>query len=428
MPRQVRRGPVLPDATGAATPPSPPGEPGQPGPPPSHRHRGRRILLIAALAAVAAAVATAPIAVPKHHASRPGKVLVTPSVQAGYHVAPNGKGDCVRSACGSLDAAVAKAKAAKAGANATANATGASGAVVEVAAGQYPQQTINEGKNSAVAVVVQAERGAQVRLSGLTVDAAHVTVRGVTVKGPTRIGSTATGSGLDNVTTDQGSVFLGASGSFLTNSRVQPAVDADGVQIKAYGGKNPQGVTIDHTSIGPTHRGPRKVHVDCVQILGGSDIVIRHSRLFHCADQGIIAGSGASGTISGTIEVSYTQIQLCPQRTSDCDGYDAIEMRAPSVVFTHNTVIDGAAIFRVENSTVTSNYFDNLGICNGTFENNLYAKTSCRNLPPSNHRGEMAFVNRASEPPNLTPREAVMMSGAWIGAVPPANKAAGGGG
>ena len=418
MPRPVRRGPVLPDTSGSAAPPSPPSEPRQGGPPPPHRHRGRRIVLVAGLALVAAAVATAPIAVTKHHAPRPGKLLVTPSVHAGYHVAPNGKGDCVRSACGSLDVAVAKAKAAAA-------VTTAKGAVVSVAAGQYPQQTINEGKNSAIAVVVEAEGGAQVRLAGLTVNAAHVTVRGVTVNGPTRIGSTATGSGLDNVTTDQGSVFLGASGSFLTNSRVQPAVDADGVQIKAYEGKNPQGVTIDHTVIGPTHRGPRKVHVDCVQILGGSDIVIRHSRLFHCADQGIIAGSGATGTISGTIQVSYTQIQLCPTRTSDCDGYDAIEMRAPSVVFTHNTVIDGAAVFRVDSSTVTSNYFDNLGICNGTFENNLYAKTSCRTLPASNHRGEMAFVNRTSEPPDLTPREAVMMAGAWIGAVPPATKAGG---
>jgi hypothetical protein len=372
-------------------------------------------VLVAGLAVLGAAIASAVLAVPNRHPQPSiGKVLVTPNPHAAYHVAPGAKGNCASSACGSLDAAVAKVKADK-----------ADGAVVAVAAGHYPKQTINKGKNPSTAVVVQAERGATVRLDGLTIDAAHVTVRGVTVSGAIRVGTDATGSGLDNITTDKGSVFLAASGSFLTNSRVQPAVDADGVQINAYGGKNPKGLTIDHTQIGPTHRGPRKVHVDCVQILGGENIVIRHSQLFHCADQGIIAGSGATGKITGPIEVSYSQIQLCPQRTSDCDGYDAIEMRAPTVVFTHNTVVDGTAIFRVDDLTVKSSYFDNLGMCNGTFEGNLFAKTSCDNLNASNHRGQLQFVDAGASPPNLTPRKAVILSGAWVGALPPATKGSG---
>jgi hypothetical protein len=372
-------------------------------------------VLVAGLAVLGAAIASAVLAVPKSH-PRPsvGKVLVTPTPHAAYHVAPGAKGNCASSACGSLDTAVAKAKADR-----------ANGAVVAVAAGHYPKQTINKAKNQETAVVVQAERGGTVRLDGLTIDAAHVTVRGITVSGAIRVGTDATGSGLDNITTDKGSVFLAASGSFLTNSRVQPAVDADGVQIKAYGGKNPDGVTIDHTLIGPTHRGPRKVHVDCVQILGGSNIVIRHSQLFHCADQGIIAGSGATGKITGPIEVSYTQIQLCPQRTSDCDGYNAIEMRAPSVMFTHNTVIDGGAVFRVDNLTVTSSYFDQLKTCSGTIEDNLVDRTNCETLPASNRRGQLQFVDAGASPPNLTPRKPVTLSGAWVGAVPPATKGSG---
>jgi hypothetical protein len=212
-------------------------------------------------------------------------------------------------------------------------------------------------------------------------------------------------------------VLIGASHSFLRNSTVHPPVDSDGVQIKAYDGQNPDGVTVEHSVIGPTARGPKRVHVDCIQVLGGSNIVIRYDRLFRCADEGIIVGSGATGVVSGPIRVERTEIQLCPERTPACDGHDAIDITAPSVVFVHNTVIDGGTVFDAPDLIVAGNYFDNLKTCGGSLESNLVYKTNCSSLPSSNARGQLDFVNADAMPPDLTPRNAMVLpdSEKWVG-------------
>jgi hypothetical protein len=333
----------------------------------------------------------------------------TPARTARFLVSPTGTGDCVVSACSSINAAVARAK-----------ATQTSGAVVQLAAGSYIAQTISDTKLSntiAANIVVEPASGAIVSMPALTINAARVTVRDVTVTGPVRLESDATYSGVDSIVTQLGSVFMAASHSFLTNSAIRPDVDSDGIQIKAYGGQNPDGVTIEHDVVGPTHRGPKRAHVDCIQILGGSSISIRYDRLFHCADQGIIAGSGATGTISGSILVERNEIQLCPTRTDDCDGFDAISMVAPQVIFIHNTVIDGGTVFNVPDLTLAGNYIENLKTCAGTVESNLIGSTQCPDLPPSNQRGQLDFVDVTASPPNLTPTKAVVVasSGQWVG-------------
>jgi len=232
-----------------------------------------------------------------------------------------------------------------------------------------------------------------------------------------RLGTRATSSGLDGVTTHGGSVYMAASHSFVTNSVITPGTDSDGIQVKAYNGRNPDSVRIEHTTIGPTERGPKRAHVDCIQVLGVHDLAIRFNRLFHCASQGIIVGSGASGTVSGTLDVERNEIQLCPQRTYDCDGYDAVNMNAPRVVFVHNTVIDGGANFSVPDLTLAANYIENLKTCGGVVESNLIASTNCASLPTSNRRGSLSFVDATASPPNLTPRSPVVAPGAeqWVG-------------
>jgi hypothetical protein len=375
------------------------------------RGNGKRLFVLIAAVIVLGSSISAAILTSRHAQPPPsGKILITPPpAPAGYFVEPHGRGNCVTSPCGSINAAVAQARARH-----TANA------VVELATGEYPGQTISVPTNTASAetrVTVRSARGANVTMPSLAIEAPNVVVHRVTVTGPVRLTSTATGSGLEDITTDGGSVFIGASNSFIEGSRITPAVDADGIQIKAYDGKNPSGVRIEHTVVGPTHRGPKRTHVDCIQILAGSDIVIRYDTLFHCADQGIIVGSGASGTVSGTIDVQRTQIQLCPSRTSDCDGYNAIHIKAPKVVFVHNTVIDGGAVFDVPDLTLAANYFESLSTCSGTIEGNLIADTKCDALAASNRRGQLKFVAPDSSPPNLTPVKPVVLpdSKQWLG-------------
>ena len=341
---------------------------------------------------------------------QPAKTQPPPPKPTGrYLVSPNGHGDCVSAPCKTINAAVAKAK-----------ATRVDGAVVEVAGGSYGTQQIQEVKDPAArstTITVEPAAGASVTLQSVYLNAAAVTMRGFTVTGPIKLYTTAVGSGIDKVTTRGGSVFLGSSHSFVTNSSITPPTDADGIQLKAYSGKNPTDVRIEHNAIGPTHRGPKHVHVDCIQVLGGSDVAIRYNKLFHCADEGIIIGSGASGTVSGTVTIERNDVQLCPTRTADCDGFDVISIRAPRVIFVHNTVIDGGTVFDVADLTVAANYIENLKTCTGVIESNLLGTTQCTGLPASNKRGQLQFVDVNASPPNLTPRDAPAVPGLskWLG-------------
>jgi hypothetical protein len=255
-------------------------------------------------------------------------------------------------------------------------------------------------------------------LASITVNSAHTTIRNIVFAGTAKTGSTAAYSGFDHISTQHGSAMLASSHSFLTNSAIVPSVDSDGIQIKAYGGQNPQDVTIAHNVVGPTHRGPKRAHVDCLQILGGGDLTIRYNRLFHCADQGIIVGSGASGTVSGKIDIEQNEIQLCPQHTADCDGFNAISIKAPLVVFVHNTVIDGATVFTVGDLTVAGNYIENLTTCGGRIRSNQIGSTRCA-LSTDNTVRSQDFVNRQASPPNLTPVRTVVLSGAAEWSAPP---------
>jgi len=326
-----------------------------------------------------------------------------------YFVAPDGHGDCVSAACNTINAAVAKAKSQR-----------ASGAIIELAAGRYGAQRVDEVKDSearSTVLTVQPAKGAEVTVQSVLLNAANVTLRSLSIDGSVKLSTLAVNSGLDHVITHRGTVFLGSSHSFVMASAITPPTDSAGIQIKAYAGRNPTDIKIEGNTIGPTHRGPKRVHVDCIQILGGSDIVIRYNKLFHCADEGIIAGSGASGTVSGTITVERNDIQLCPTRTADCDGFNAIIMKAPHVMFVHNTVIDGGTVFEVTDLTVAANYIENLKSCSGVVESNLIGSTQCADLPASNERGRLNFVNVDATPPNLTPRTVPSVPGLskWVG-------------
>ncbi len=374
---------------------------------PMWRRRSTRLAALAVLVIVAVVVTllSRGNSKPKPAKSQPPP----PTSTAQYQVGTDGHGDCVSSPCKSINAAVAKAKAQR-----------VNGALIQLAAGDYGKQQIDEVKDPAAratTVTVEPADGADVTLQSVLLNASNVTLRGLTVSGPVKLNTTAAGSGVDQLTTHNGSMFVASSHSFVTGSWITPAPDADGIQIKAYSGKNPVGVRIEHNTIGPTHRGPKKAHVDCIQILGGSEIVIRYNKLFHCADEGIIAGSGASGTISGTITVERNDVQLCPTRTEDCDGHDAISVRAPRVVFVHNTVIDGGTVFNVEDLTVAANYIENLKTCDGAIESNLIAGTQCTGLPASNVRGRLQFVDVSASPPNLTPLTTPSVPGLskWVG-------------
>jgi hypothetical protein len=372
------------------------------------RSRRSRLFIIVVAAALGSGVVVIATTLTKSHRAAPRAEQVFRPSSDLYRIAPDGKGDCVAQACRTIDSAVARAK-----------ADHAAGAVIELAAGSYDSQTISDRSKTPTLkrnIVVEPMPGASVEIGSIDLNSSNVTLHKLVVTGSIRLGTGAVASGLDDVRTRAGTVYLGASRSFVTNSFITPATDSDGIQVKAYKGANPDGVRIEGTTIGPTHRGPKRGHVDCIQILGGKDVTVRYNRLFHCASQGIISSVGASGRISGTIDVERNEIELCPERTYDCDGHNAVNMTAPRVIFVHNTVIDGGATFKVPDLTVAANYIENLKSCTGVIEANLIASTDCKNLPAGNLHGELTFADVGASPPDLTPSLSVLLPGGdrWV--------------
>ncbi|MDQ1486407.1 MAG: hypothetical protein QOJ62_2100 [Actinomycetota bacterium] len=373
---------------------------------PTDRRRGRRRVIAAACIALLAAGAAIAWIVDRHSTHTAPQPSTLPRLPA-YEIAPGAHGDCVYLPCGSLQTAIARVALDQ-----------ADGATVRIAAGQYGAQKMQHTVGTDAFkhnVVFEPAAGAQVTFDSISVNTAHVTLKGLVVTGGFKILTAAVYSGFEQLTTQHGSAMLAASHSFLRNSTIVPPVDADGIQIKAYSGHDPEGITIENNVVGPTHRGPKRAHVDCLQILGGSDITVRYNRLFHCADQGIIVGSGATGTVGGKLDIERNEVQLCPQRTDDCDGFNAISIHAPSVVFVHNTVIDGGTVFDVTDLTIAGNYIESLKTCTGRIEANVITSTRCT-LAAGNRIGPQDFVNRQASPPNLTPVAAAVLPGAaqWV--------------
>lgn len=306
-------------------------------------------------------------------------------------VAPGASGDCsVKAPCGSIGAAFARAS---------------SGQVIEMAAGRYGQQDVEARPESALfseAVIVRPAPGATVEVSGMEVFAQHLKVTGLYASGSLFIRPGAHHSGFEDMVTDGGTILVTAADNVVVRgNRVVPETDSDGIQIKGLHGVNPHNLLVEGNVVGPARRGPGRGHVDCIQLLGGEDVIIRGNVTFQCGTQSLIAGAGAGGTLPGPMLVENNVFHLCTVRTLDCDGYNAVNVNLPNLTFRHNTVVAGGAVFNdVRGLDVQANYFESLKTCAGEVQANLYAASAC-SPDASNLKGEATFIETHAEPPDL---------------------------
>lgn len=300
------------------------------------------------------------------------------------------------------------------------------GGHVLVEAGSYPGQEIvgppdaepagGADPKQPVVLIRPVDAEAEVTVKGMTVGQPGVMVSSMRSEGSIMLREHATSSGFDQIIVDGGGAFInGTTRGFLRNSEVVPLPDKDALQIKAYNGAQPTRLVIEGNTFGPTSRGPERGHVDCIQILGGSELIIRDNTLFHCASQGLLVGSGAGGTVGSDNRFEDNLIQLCPERTETCDGHHAVAIYdGQDAVFVNNTVLDGGTVFESPDATVTGNIFSLLKICdNGTFEYNLAITSRCE-LGETNVVDTPEWVNGEQSPPD--PRLATDSPG--VGMVP----------
>lgn len=286
------------------------------------------------------------------------------------------------------------------------------GGHVLVNAGSYPGQEVVSPPNTEPAggsdpkeptvLIRPVDAEAEVTVEGMTIEQPGVMVSSMRSEGSIMLREHATSSGFDQIIVDGGGAFInGTTRGFLRNSEVVPLPDKDALQIKAFNGSQPTRLVIEGNTFGPTSRGPERGHVDCIQVLGGSELIIRDNTLFHCASQGLLVGSGAGGTVGPDNRFEDNLIQLCPERTETCDGHHAVAIYdGEDAVFVNNTVLDGGTVFESPGATVTGNIFSLLKICdNGTFRYNLVITSRC-SLGDTNVVDIPAWVHGGQSPPD----------------------------
>ncbi len=267
--------------------------------------------------------------------------------------------------------------------------------------GRYPALTVPQATAGSAAppLTIAGSDPATVSLEGIDVSRAHTYVDSLSLHGAGYLHSSATGSGLSRVKVEQGTVYLTAPDSYLTASSVTPAVDADGVQIKANDGVSPDGVLVQNTSIGPTSRGPKRAHVDCIQVMAGTGVQILNSMLFRCASQGVLVKSDAGGTVGPGLVLRNNVIQLCPERSDACDGVSAVRINEPGVTVSNNTILDGGLAFADPSTQVVGNAIAYLSDCGPAVTDNLIGDSGCT-PSASNTIGQVKVADALSEPPD----------------------------
>ena len=223
-----------------------------------------------------------------------------------------------------------------------------SGDVVSVAAGSYPNQVI--GRSAAADswssnVVFEPAKGAEVTIDTIDSHSANLTFRGFTVPGMVYLRPTAHQNRVEHNSIGQAYV-TGADGTAWIGNHITPRrAGPDAMQIKGYNGDNPVGVTVEGNVLGPAYR-EGDSHTDCIQILGGTDVVIRNNKMLPCSDKALQIWSGAGGTV-GSVLVENNFMMECRPRRDGCDGWHVITVHAAeanNLTLIHNTMYGSVAI------------------------------------------------------------------------------------
>lgn len=367
--------------TPATTPPAPTGSGGEPVP---QTPAGKPPLVADVSPTVRMPVAIPTQATPTTHPER----------AADHFVAPGGSGeDCTQSRpCGTFDAALK---------------VSSPGDVVEAAPGTYPQLKLLKGVAKPVGTEPVLLRGAStssVTVEGLILEVPGVDVALLTVQGDVRVRKTATGTRLDRLSV-RGIVDIEASKTVLVASRVQPPPDRDALSIR----EGAAGVEIVSNVIGPGLRTNGTSHVDCMQVSWATGLRVVGNVMFRCATQTIIIKPDR-GPITDVL-VSDNVLQGCVQRTSECDGFNALAVRLSGanefrdVRIVQNTIDGGVTFDDFPGLELSRNVMTDQPCLAGSTDNVFPPNKSCgaatTGTGPPNLMRTILFLGRDGMPPDL---------------------------
>jgi hypothetical protein len=271
------------------------------------------------------------------------------------------------------------------------------GDVIELAAGEHDEVVIDVD-GAPTGLVVQGEAGGGTEVNGIVVSIPDVTVQNLTSHGSVHVLDGGDDVHLRHLTTDTGTVFISASRVTLSDSRIEPSIDLDGIQIKPHPPSSPVpvGTVVERNVVGPIVASPDTTHIDGIQLLEAQDTVIRQNIVFDCASQCIIGGEGNSGLL-----IERNVIALA----DDNGGYNAINLQnIPGLTFAFNSVIRGTVVLSAsdEDLDVRSNNISSLETCGAFLVDNVVQRSSCR-LPDGNSLEPIEYVDPFAQPPDAEP-------------------------
>jgi hypothetical protein len=158
------------------------------------------------------------------------------------------------------------------------------GQVVEVAAGTYGDQNVNDdpSKTAAADVVFRPASGARVSLGSLEVYGSHVTFQGMMVNGDWQTYHGTDDVTFRNVTVDGEILTQSSSNISVIGGSVGGTVDTKSQFGNWPLGTNNRNILVDGVTFHDVTRSSSGVHVECLLVGGTNGFVLRNSRFSNC--------------------------------------------------------------------------------------------------------------------------------------------------
>jgi hypothetical protein len=285
----------------------------------------------------------------------------------------------------------------------------APGTTIQLEAGSYAPKELRRTAGAPTLddpVVIRPDDGAEVEVQGLDVGGPGLRVEGLHLTGIVRFRAEATGSSLVDSRVEPGSVIVEGDGVTIQGNRLHAPSDRDALDVGATDGTGPSGVEVRGNVIGPGTLSPgNPAHVDCLQVMSATDLVVADNVLYDCPAQTLLLKSDL-GPVE-RVQVARNALRGCRPRTASCPAFMTLQVVRGAHPMS-DLRIDGnsvAGAFRAEGDLpgleLTANAIDHVESgCEALRSDNVIGSASCA-VPPGNPTAAPLWQAVDAAPPDL---------------------------
>lgn len=296
----------------------------------------------------------------------------------------------------------------------------APGDVIEVAAGDYPEQSVPAvAGRGGPAIEIRPVTGAQVRFGGLDIDASHVTVRGI------RTGDVSVDGGQDAEGPITDVLVDGGVGERLWLQNVRDVTIrggsyggvVDDAPVKIGSAPSSVGITLDGVDFHDAVATRPDVHMECVWAGDVQRFTVRNSIFRNCAYFGLFI-THLFGTEPKDVLIENNVFEVTKQPSGADAPYAMMVAGSLSVMdgftFRNNTFGADFALLakRSQNSVVVGN-LGPIGSCEDgvTYRHNVWTRMRCAPTDKVHAQATRQFVDIAGHDWRLLPGAAAIGGG-----------------